>query len=242
MGSELLNNNVLLLHGLTSSPTVFNALKEFLSKRNVYCFAPALPGHGGHVTPATEVRKINYLSELDDHVNSLTLAGQRQIDIVGSSFGALLTLFAVKKFPALIRRVVILSPPIDFRLLVPRLSMSVLSILPEFIAGLLGSVPKNLVSVGEHEEGDSYTINMLSILAKLRQEILDQEINYQGRVLLIQSTYDHHLSPSSLYKIKNILPNANIQVEARDWGKEHGLVEMEEVIGMIGSFIASCHA
>lgn len=237
MDQDLTKRRILLLHGLTRSPKVFDKLINQLENRGCYCFAPTLLGHRDNHPYSQEVCYQNFISELDEYVNYLTEAGKFEIQIVGVSFGALLALMALKESGNLISKMVLISPPVEFRNFGTRVMLPLLGYIPESIARHLGSIAKTRVSDGGYDASSVYSINLLTIMSKIRREVLNQEIDFNGPSLLIQSTFDHHINPYSLYYLRNNLLGDQAKIVLRDWGKSHNILDLEDAVSIISNFI-----
>ncbi len=237
MDQDLTEKRILLLHGLTRSPKVFDKLINQLENRGCYCYAPTLTGHDDNFLHSQEVCYQNFISELGEYVNYLTEAGKFEIQIVGVSFGALLALRALKESKNLITKLVLVSPPVEFRNFGTRVILPLLGYIPESIARHLGSIAKTRVSDGGYDASSAYSINLLTILSKLRREVLNQEIDFKGRTLLIQSTFDHHINPYSLYYLKSKLLGDEAKIVLRDWGRSHNILDSEDAVSIISNFI-----
>ncbi len=237
MTLDLADKRILLLHGLTSSPQIFDKLVSNLDNNDIYCYAPILAGHREDSPDLHQVYFDSFITELEEYINYLTLGGTRKIHVVGASFGALLALTCLKKHSMLIEKIVVVSPPIEFRTSLGRNVLPLLAYLPDRIAKALGSIPKSRASDGFYEEGSYYTINSLSILAKLRKMILNMDMRFPTPSLLIQSSYDHHMNPHSLYILKETLFSENSTVVIQDWGACHNILELDAVVEIVSNFI-----
>lgn len=237
MDQDLSNKKVLLLHGLTSSPRIFDALLNKLNNHSINYFAPTLTGHRNNPPYSKEASLSNYLSELDEYVNYLSMEGRFKLDIVGISFGALLGLMVLKRHPALVNKLVLISPPVEFRNISTRIILPFLKYVPGLLARHLGSIPKYMVSSFNKNEGSSYSLNSLSVFSKLRSEVLDTKLYPSGESLLIQSSFDHHINPYSLYFLKNKILGENSRIVLRDWGAEHNILNNEDALKIVSTFL-----
>lgn len=237
MKLDITNKRVLLLHGLTRSPRVFDKLINNLENRGCYCFAPTLTGHRNNPPYAKEVCFHSYIAELEEYLNYITVGGKKEIQVVGVSFGALLVLRALMRQANIINKAVLVSPPIEFRNWGTRVLLPLFRFIPGFITRHLGTIRKSSVSNGGYDASSTYSFNTLSIMSKLRREVLSGKYSYSSPSLLIQSSYDHHINPYSLYALKNEILGDHAKIVLRDWGKSHNVLDSEDAISIISNFI-----
>lgn len=239
MSEGLINKRVLLLHGLTKSPRVFDKLINNLEQLGYYCFAPTLSGHRNNPPYSKEVCYHNYISELEEYMNYITVGGRYKVQVIGISFGSLLALKSLQKSRHLISKMVLISPSIEFRNLGTRTLLPLFGYIPGIISRHLGSILKSTVSVGNYNASSAYTVNSVSILSKLRREVLRSAENVDVPCLLIQSSYDHHINPYSLYVLKNKIFGDKAKIALRDWGRSHNILDSDDAISIISNFTSN---
>jgi esterase/lipase len=239
---DLSNKRILLLHGLTSSPRVFDSLVEKFNKSTFNCFAPHLTGHRNNPPNSKEVSLSNYLSELDEYVNYVSHGGRLRFTILGVSFGSLLALTVLKRHPHLVESIILISPPMEFRNLGTRVILPLLKYIPASIAKYLGSLPKHITTRKQVVKDSYYTLNELVVFSKLRDSVLQTKLHFPRPSLLIQSSFDHHINPYSLYYLRNKILGDKARIVLRDWGAEHSLVENEDASLVISNFLSQIYA
>ena len=108
----------LLLHGLTGAPSEVRPVGEALSRAGIRSFAPVLPGHGTRPEDLLGVTRDDMRDAAASALRSL--AGARQVFVVGLSMGALLAVDLAARsrsrqgIPA-VSRLVLCAPAVQLR-------------------------------------------------------------------------------------------------------------------------------
>ena len=130
-----------------------------------------------------------------------------------------------------------ITRPVEFRNIATRIVLPFLKYVPGLLARHLGSIPKYMVSSFNKNEGSSYSFNSLSVFSKLRSEALDTKLYHNGESLLIQSSFDHHINPYSLYFLKNKILGEDSKIVLRDCGAEHNILNNEDALKIVSTFL-----
>lgn len=102
---------LLLLHGFSSSPAVYRALKPRLKHYDAL-ICPALPGHAENLAAFASVTHEEWLSAASTACESL-IQRYDHVEIIGLSLGGLLACHLAEKFP--IQRLYLLAPALKLR-------------------------------------------------------------------------------------------------------------------------------
>lgn len=103
----------LLLHGFTGSPQEFTGLAKFLSKKNITCYCPLLPGHGTSPERLSVVNWYEWIEEVNASLDFLKNSCDK-IYLIGNSFGGNLAVYAASNNPD-IKGLIVMGMPIKFR-------------------------------------------------------------------------------------------------------------------------------
>jgi len=105
---------ILLIHGWTSTPYEVRRLGKFLNEAGYTAYGPLLKGHG---TRAEDLENVTWEEWVDDMAKEyLKLSAEhKKVYLVGTSFGANLTVLLAEKYPA-IAGIVLLAMPYRFKM------------------------------------------------------------------------------------------------------------------------------
>lgn len=119
---------IVLVHGFGVSSAYFEPLAERLAvTHDVY--APDLPGHGGTDTPSAPLGVGGLAEALAAWLDTMRL---ERCDLLGHSLGCQIAVELALRRPEIVRRLVLVGPPMD-----PR-ARRLRGLLPRFVAGGVG--------------------------------------------------------------------------------------------------------
>ncbi len=224
-----MSNKVLLLHGMTSSPAAFNELVSDFEEKNIKSFAPSLPGYRFNMPTAKELRLCNYEHETDEYLNYLSQLGKEKITIVGQSFGALLALRLALNFPDIVKKIIIISVPLDFREQSTRIALSLIGKMPYSLCEKAPGINKSKASSKHNGSTEQYEVTSLKVLSNLKNDILKKLKHLTTDTIVYQSVNDYHLNPYSARLVKLLATHSQVTVNLKDYGQLHSLVSIPEV-------------
>ena len=201
-----MTSGVLLIHGLTSSPTECAYLATVLKEHGVQVSVPLLPGHGGTVADLAHAS--------DERAWSATVTASLQallaqhpeskVSVVGSSMGALLALQLAQRYPDRVDKLVLLGPPLQLRrpwmeFAVTALSAAVPPCVARAFGGLLPIIPKRHGSPNRftrpYEALPAYPVASVLALGRLRRQVLRAGLVTSVSTLVMYDSQDHMLGP-----------------------------------------------
>ena len=191
-----LRDAVILFHGMTGTPSEMEELAVSLHSSGFDCFAPRLSGHDLSIEELGNVSLARWIEDAERMIE--TTKYYRNVYVVGQSFGALLALHLLVKFPDTIKAGVLLSLPWNFRSKVEEVVLTALSYLPDSILNKLGYRKK------KHRDGvhfrrkrhaySSHSIGAAARVFQLRARLAKTIYKLKRPVLLLHDPLDHHLS------------------------------------------------
>jgi carboxylesterase len=183
---------VLLCHGFTGTPQSMRGWGEYLADRGYTVHAPLLPGHGTTWQEMNRTRWEDWYSCVDAAFRELHETCERVV-VGGLSMGATLSLQLAQEHGPRINGLVLVNPAV----LVEEPLTRLLPVLKHVVASM-GAIGNDVKKEGVTEL--AYTRNPLKALHSQLlawQSVVRDLPEVTQPVLLLRSTHDHVLPPSS---------------------------------------------
>ena len=203
-----LRDAVILFHGMTGTPSEMQELAAALHSSGFDCFAPRLSGHDLSIEELANVSLDLWLKDAERMIE--TTKEYRSVYVVGQSFGALLALHLLLKYPDSIKAGVLLSLPWKFRSGFQEIILTLLSYLPDSMLNKLGYRKK------KHRDGvhfrrkrhaySSHSIGAAARVFQLRARLARDIYKLKRPLLLLHDPLDHHLSLESVLAFRKSCP------------------------------------
>lgn len=244
-----LDFNVFLIHGLTANPAELKPLHDRLVRHGCFCYSTTLRGHDRSIFDVAKVRSNQWLEDVERQLEELHDRSDKPIVLIGVSFGAILSLWLSGLFEQKFDKgrlcgLVLLSPPLRYRLGLRRFVLKVLSVLPEF---LLDKMP--LVAKRKRPEAvyrlprtafKHHSVGAAARLFKIRRKANKNWAKLEAPVLLMTDPKDHHLSRAVPKQVEKLYSGSSLKKLSFEGG-QHALVvgaRGEEVVDEIVSFLS----
>jgi carboxylesterase len=227
----------LLVHGFTGSSLEMRGLGEYLAARGYTVRGPLLPGHGTSPEDMATTNRHDWLREAEADFRRLQAACSK-VFVAGLSMGGVISLILASKYP--VDGVITMSTPAPLR----AWQVKTLLLLRRFLRWLPGSGwVANLTAPQASNHPSSYNRTPMASVVELVRLIgrLGHTLpRVYAPVLIIQSTGDHVISPSSAQFIHDYLGSADKTVRFFH-NSGHNITvdrEREAVWRTVGDFIA----
>lgn len=138
------DDSCLLLHGLTGSPSEMCFLAQKFHEAHYSVRVPLLPGHGTNIKDLNGCTWHDWFGAVVEELFFLKNK-YRNVYVAGLSMGGLLTLTLLALFSEKIHAAAVLSTPMKFKGLKPRLVLPIVA--RSFLGKLIGDVPKSIPDV-----------------------------------------------------------------------------------------------
>ncbi len=208
---------VILLHGMTSSPTEMLNLTEAITAAGFTAISPLLPGHDTSISEMKKVRLTQWKQCAEEAYLATERLNTEKIFVVGLSFGALLALFLAENHNNKINGIVLLSPPYRLRSTPDDLALSALSYLPEVALDILPISEKRHRPEARFSQPrqayDQHSIGASARMMTLRREVLKSTANICCRTLILSDPDDHLVSSNSPKLLAEKLHSAKVEVK-----------------------------
>jgi len=225
-------HGVLLIHGLTGSPSEMRLLGEYLNQRGFAALGPRLAGHGTRAEDMVKVGWPHWYEAVEDGYHLLRGVCET-IAVVGLSMGGLLAFKLASEYPVV--KIVSLNTPIF-------LSDNRLRLLPLYSI-FRTFVPKKRRQLDvepEYNVGyDCWPLSSLSSLLELVKHVDNLLPEVKLPAMIMQSRREHTVRPESALHIYNRLGSTEKQLL---WWERSGHVitldiEHEQVFESIAKFL-----
>lgn len=234
---------LILFHGLTGTPDEMSDIATFFNTKGFRIVLPCLSGHGTSIEELKQVTEDRWLADAERAFKAAQTTTDKKVLTIGQSFGALLSLYLLERYPQEIDSAALLSPPIRFRSELRELLLCLLSPAPECLLGKLGVVKKqkrtNPGFVRPREAYDSHSIAAVVRLYRIRRRLLARLSTLQAHLLVLQDPADHHLSVDAITVLRKHSPLSTIE---HRWilGAQHEIAmgpKQAEVLSQLERFL-----
>lgn len=166
--------HTIFFHGLTASGPEFGEIASLLTNGSIS--TPTMPGHGTSIDDLCRTPAVAWTAAAEAELDK-TSGG---VNLVGISFGAILSLYLAVNFPERVKRLVLLAPPLRFAGNIREPLFSLLSFLPERIKDNLWTTPKS----GAAAEGQGYASYPAHSIGSLARMVAVRRMALKGKLLV----------------------------------------------------------
>ncbi len=244
--SEKARGEVLLFHGLTSSPQEMEELSGVLYRSGFNVSVPRFSGHSGDLAQLKQTTAESWIDDTRESFNQLKKRSPHlPCFIVGVSFGSLLALFLAASRRDEVDGLVVLSPPILLKSKMKEILLTGISFFPNWLLNMLGVVKKskrdpNTFSVPR----EAFPVHSIAAVARcigIRRKLSRNLSKIICPVLILQDPEDHLVDKGAAALLQKQIAAARVHVELISGG-EHELTlghHREQVFKLIKTFIES---
>jgi alpha-beta hydrolase superfamily lysophospholipase len=195
------HGTVVLLHGLTASPTETRPLAGYLSEAGFNVYAPRLSGHTGSLDDLRITEKWEWILNVDQAITAAERQFGGPLFLAGESLGAILSLLGAIRWPDKISGLALFAPPLALESVFTEAVMLLASLLPDLLQNRLPTVPKRL-RPENHLAQKREALNVHSIaaagrMASIRRMVFRNLPRVTTPILILEDPYDHHLGPGA---------------------------------------------
>ncbi len=206
---------LILFHGLTGTPDEMRDVATYFNTRGFRIVLPCLSGHGTSIEELKRIKEEVWLQDAERAFEDAQIDSTENLFSIGQSFGALLSLYLLTKYPAKFQAVALLSPPLRFSSFVRELMLSMLDFAPESMLDSLGVIKKqsreNPGFVRPREAYSEHSIAAAVRLFRIRGKVLAGLARVEKPMLLLQDPADHHISVDAVNILRTSSPLSPIE-------------------------------
>lgn len=180
---------LLLIHGFSSTLSIFTDLVNRLSVDGFTISVPCLPGHGAHPEDLLTVNRQDWLQTVENAFDFLNQQC-KQVIVIGFSLGGALAIHLACKHPN-IKKLILIAPAICLKWYL-RLLCTTLSLITKlgirFLPMLAGDIKKPDTYEIAYNKVPTHALGQLYLLTKHVQKILPE---LKTERIVFYSHYDH---------------------------------------------------
>ncbi|MCJ8327751.1 MAG: alpha/beta fold hydrolase [Campylobacterales bacterium] len=232
---------VIALHGFASSPSEVKQIAQYLNNKNINVYAPRLKGHG---TIPSDLKDVLWKDWYDSLSRAITIATlkYKKVYLLGFSTGGLLTLLSTKKTYKEYKGIISINAALNLQDVRVKTLIPAVSVWNDLVDSFdAKEYQKEYVKNNAQNPEINYNKHYIKSITQLKElmNITKNNLeNIKTPILIIQSSNDPVVNPSSAYELYEGIKDKNKILKIID-SKYHVIITKnnQELLVSIRNFI-----